>query len=193
MTRSEFLKSEYETLREEIKTSKNRMFTLAVGALVGIPSAYSFAEKTVAEKIDTHGLVFSLPLLICVITLLYLAETFTVMRAGRYIRLHIEPKIVDSTDPDFKGWEHWLEEYPRPLTKPSRRLVDRFVTSFFYVMFVFYYVVSATLAVNYATMRQFSNVALDAILSVYISVGILFVSFLLYSFTQTVGTGGHIK
>ena len=188
MTRSEFLKSEYETLREEIKTSKNRMFTLAVGALVGIPSAYSFAEKTVAEKTDTHGLVFSLPLLICVITLLYLAETFTVMRAGRYIRLHIEPKIVDSTDPPFKGWEHWLEEYPRPLTKPSRRLVDRFVTSFFYVMFVFYYVVSATLAVNYAATHQFPTVALAAILSVYISVGILFVAFLLYSFKQTVGT-----
>jgi|ERR1700730_4829276 len=187
MTRSEFLKSEYETLREEIKTSKNHMFTLAVGALVGIPTAYSFAEKTVAEKPDTHvGLVFSLPLLICVIMLLYLSETFAVMRAGRYIRLHIEPKIVDANDPPFKGWEHWLEEFPRPLTKPSRRLVDQFLTFFFYIMFVFYYVMSATLATNSA-YTQFHAVGLAVSLAVYISVGILFVAFLLYSFKQTVG------
>jgi hypothetical protein len=187
MTRSEFLKSEYETLREEIKTSKSRMFTLAVGALVGIPSAYSFAEKTVAEKPDTHGLVFSLPLLICVIMLLYLSETFAVMRAGRYIRLHIEPKIVDANEPPFKGWEHWLEEYPRPLTKPGRRLVDRFLTFFFYIMFVFYYVMSATLAANSA-LTQFHAVGLAVSLAVYISVGIFFVAFLVISFRQTVGT-----
>ncbi len=187
MTRPEFLKSEYETLREEIKISKGRMFTLAVGALVGIPTAYSFAEKTVAEKPDTHGLVFSLPLLICIIMLLYLSETFAVMRAGRYIRLHIEPKIVDATKPPFKGWEHWLEEYPRPFDRPSRRLVDRFLTSFFYLMFVFYYVMAATLAARSA-LTQFHAVGLAVSLSVYISVGILFVAFLLYSFKQTVRT-----
>lgn len=187
MTRSEFLKSEYETLREEIKISKSRMFTLAVGALVGIPTAYSFAEKTVAEKTDTHGIVFSLPLLICVIMLLYLSETFALMRAGRYIRFHIEPKIVDATEPSFKGWEHWLEEFPRPLTKPSRRLVDRFLTSFFYVIFVFYYVMSATLAASRA-YTQFQAIGLAVSLSVYISVGILFVAFLLFSFKYSVGT-----
>lgn len=189
MTRPEFLKSEYETLRDEIKTSRGRMFTLAVGALVGIPTAYSFAEKTVEEKTDTHGLVFSLPLLICVIMLLYLSESFAAMRAGRYIRLEIEPKIVDVTEPPLKGWEHWLEEYPRPFDKPSRRLVERFVTSFFYILFLFYYVVAATLAVNYAATQQFSSVGLAAILSVYVSVAILFVIFLLYSFKQLTGTG----
>jgi hypothetical protein len=119
--------------------------------------------------------------------LLYLSESLAAIRAGRYIKLHIEPKIVDATEPPLKGWEHWLEEFPRPFDKPSRRLADRFVASFFYVLFVFYYVMSATLATNRALM-QFHAVGLAVSLSVYVSVGILFVGFLLYSLKQTVGT-----
>jgi hypothetical protein len=142
MNSSDFLKCEFEVLRKEIEQSKDRIFKLAIGGIIGIPSGYSIAEQA---KLDI--LSYSLPLLICIIVLLCLSESFAVMRAGRYIRDEIEPNIVDTAERKPEGWEAWLEKHT------YRRYVDRFLMSFFYLLFVFYYVASATLAVKIASEK----------------------------------------
>jgi hypothetical protein len=176
MNRSEFLKCEFETLRKEIEQSKERLFKLAIGGIVGIPSAYS-----IAEKVNLEILIYSLPLLICTIVLLYLSETFAVMRAAGYIREVIEPNIVEAAG--LKGWEEWLEESGQA----KRRLVDRFLTSFFYLLFVFYYVASAALAITTASTKH-GTVGLASSLAILISIGILFVTFLIMNFYRATST-----
>jgi hypothetical protein len=168
-------------LRKEIESSKERMFKLAVGGIIGLPSAYSIIAKSEMEV-----LIYSLPLLICTILLLCLSESFAVMRAGRYIRDRIEPHIVDARE-GIKGWEEWLEERPRARPGGHRRLVDHFLTYFFYILFAFYYVASVVLAVTAASKYEAIGVA--ASLATYISVGILFVAFLVVSFNRAVSTG----
>ena len=183
MNRAEFSKAEFEVLKDEIKNSKEKMFKLAVGSIVGIPTAYSIAEKT-----NIGPLIYSLPFLICTVTLVYLSESLAVMRAGRYIRLYIEPDIVDAGDRSIKGWEDWLEKRHSPSDEPHRRSVDRLLALFFYIMFIFYYVVSAILAVQRA-IPIYPPVAVAIGVAIYISIGIFFIGFLIYMFKRSVGTG----
>jgi hypothetical protein len=179
MNRAEFSKAEYELLKDEIKHSKEKMFKLAVGSIVGIPTAYSVAEKT-----NVGPLIYSLPFLICTVTLVYLSESLAVMRAGRYIRQYIEPEVVDDDNRAVKGWEHWLEERPFPSNEPHRRLVDRLLALFFYIMFIFYYVVSSILAVQRA-IPIYSPVTVAIGVAVYVSIGIFFIGFLIYMFNRS--------
>jgi hypothetical protein len=181
MNRADFAKCELEMLRREIEQSKDRMFKLAIGGIIGLPSAYS-----IAEKIQLDVLIYSLPLLICTILLLCLSESFAVMRAGRYIREKIEPNIIDALE-GSKGWEQWLEERPRPAAKGHRRMVDHFLAYFFYLLFAFYYVASVVLAIKTA-FRQWGPVGLAVSLAVFISVGILFLAFLISSFKRSTST-----
>ena len=105
MEKSEFLRYEYLTLREEIKETKARIFKLAGIGIVGMPSAYFFAKAYQLEV-----LVMSLPILICTVVLLYLSESRALMRCGQYIRTKIEPAIIDTHGICGTGWECWLEE-----------------------------------------------------------------------------------
>jgi hypothetical protein len=181
MTRPDFLKCEFEMLRREIEQSKDRMFKLAIGGIIGLPSAYS-----IAERIQVEVLIYSLPLLICTILLLCMSESFAVMRAGRYIREQIEPKM-SHTEEKPKGWEEWLEERPRHAGRTRRRLVDHFLTYFFYLLFAFYYVASVVLAVNTA-FKRWAAVGLAVSLATFIPVGILFAFFLCSSFKRSTST-----
>lgn len=168
-------------LRREIEQGKERMFKLAIGGIIALPSAYS-----IAETIKVSVLIYSLPLLICTILLLCMSESFAVMRAGRYIREKVEPNIVDTGDAP-KGWEQWLEEHPRPTGRTHRRLVDHFLTYFFYILFAFYYVASARLAVITASDKC-GMVGLAVSVGTFLSVGILFAAFLCSSFRRSTST-----
>jgi hypothetical protein len=102
MERDKFMEIEYQTLREEIKQTKDRIFKLAGFGLIGMPSAYSFANIY-----DIQVLVLSLPIMICTIFLLFLSETRALMRCGTYIKNKLEPNINNNADTRI-GWEAWL-------------------------------------------------------------------------------------
>jgi hypothetical protein len=68
MDKQEFLKQQYLTLRDEIKETKDRIFKTMGFGLVVVPGSHFLAE---AYKVDTVTL--SLPILVVVVALIYLA------------------------------------------------------------------------------------------------------------------------
>jgi hypothetical protein len=79
MDRGTFLELEYQTLQEEIAQTKDHRFKLVGFGFIGMPSAYYLANA-IDKLPDLEVLVLSFPLLICVIVLLYISESRTIMR-----------------------------------------------------------------------------------------------------------------
>jgi hypothetical protein len=182
MERTDFSKIEYEALREEISNIKDRLFKLAIGGIIAIPSAY-----TLVQGAQVSVLTYSLPLLICSVALLYLAENLGMMRVGRYIRYNIEPAIKDVEIRKVKGWEQWLEEWPIENKELSRRIVDVFLLLFFYSLYLLYYVAAAILAIRTAE-KDFTHVGMSIAIGVYVAIGLVFFVFLLFTFRRITTT-----
>ena len=180
MDKNDFLLQQYLTLRDEVKETKSRIFKLAGFGIIGMPSAYFLAHT---YKLDI--LIISLPILICTILLLFLAESRALMRCGLYIKEHIETELVSSVDINFIGWEHWLEQKQRG--KPGRRIVDILVVVFFYTLFLFYYIASVALAAQ-TCGSKYGTIGLAVVLGAYIGLGIIFVGFLLFSLKHSTST-----
>ena len=136
MITDEFSKQQYATLRAEISESKSRIFwLLIVGIFLVLASGYLAA-------VHPSGFAnAAIPFLLLAIMLSFIAEESNVSRAGRYLREEVEPKIHDLT-----CWEHWLE------SQKQYREVDRSFVVGFSVIFMTFYVVSATL-----TLRQLDS------------------------------------
>ncbi len=157
MEKKRFLEVQYLTLRKEIEETKSRTFKILVGGVTVVPAA-----QFLAQSLGIEVLQLLLPFLVMIIMLLFLAENNALMRCGRYIRLHIEPKI-----PEVTGWEVWLE-------KPSEfnpRAVDHYVIYSFYLLSALYYIVSVYLAASIAFVT-YDLVGLAVALGVYIALGI---------------------
>ncbi len=175
------MRHEYVALREEIKETKARIFSLAGFALVAMPSSYGLAQ---AFKIE--ALVLSLPILICTIQLVYLAESRSLMRCGEYIKKRIEEPIARAAGSgEALGWEHWLSE--QPAAESSRRTVDKMLAYFFYLIFLFYYVASVQLAAATAS-NQWGVIGLAVSLGFYIGIGVVFAAFLIRNYRHTTTT-----
>ena len=181
MNRADFRKCEYVTLREEIKETKGRIFRLAGLGIIGMPSSYFLAATYELEI-----LILSLPILICIVLLLYISESRALMRGGRYIKTKIESYIEDAGELDVKGWEHWLEQ--KTSAERGRRTVDKLVTVFFYILFLFYYIASVSLAVETAN-SQWGVIGFAVTIGFYVGTGILFIGFLGYCFKHSTSTG----
>ena len=123
MQSEDFLRDQFLSLREEIKATKARLFWIVTMGLFGVPVlAYfsSLGDKYVAMLV---------PYFVLVLVIMFLAEQNALMRAGRYIREEIEPKVLDNP-----GWEAWLE------SRADLRLMDRhFLACFTIVFFVYYF------------------------------------------------------
>ena len=141
MDKPEFLKQQYLSIREEIKETRARIFTMASVGIMAMPAFYFLAD---AYKIDL--LILTLPIIICIIVILYLSEMHAMMRCGRYIRTVIEPNIKDVI-----GWETWLET--NEIGDQDRRKVEKLVTYFFYLIFLIYYLASVNLSAQYASTK----------------------------------------
>lgn len=163
MDASEFHREQYLTLRKEIEDIRDRMHKIVVFGLVVVPSAHF-----VADKYEVDSIVYSLPMLVIVIALLYLADNNALMRCGRFIRLHIEPQASPT-----QGWEDWLE------TKApwDTRTVDRYLAFAFFGLFLVYFVGAISTAVEFA-YRLHGALAASGILGFYIAVGVWFSIFL---------------
>lgn len=118
-----FVADQFRTLRDEIKAIKMRSFWIVVLGLFGVPMLTYFASQ--AERY----VALLVPYFVLVVVILFLAEQNALMRAGRYIREHIEPAAGQ-----IKGWEAWLE------SRNDLRLMDRhFFACFIIVFFVYYF------------------------------------------------------
>jgi hypothetical protein len=148
MTTEEFLKQEFITLREEIKETKRRMFLVVVlGSLLVLVGSFVVEMTGPAAKVldgerSAPVLYGSLgtaavPYVVLLLILLYVAEQNVILRAGRYVKEHIEPRIADTV-----GWERWLE------SQPGLRRIDKAFLASFLVIFLIFYCVSVDVAAN---------------------------------------------
>ena len=135
MQKDDFIKTQYLSLRDEIKDTKARMFKLVGYGIVVVPSAHF-----ISEKFDLDVILIAIPLLVIVVSLYYVAEVSALMRCGRYIREVVEPEIKD-----FMGWEEWLEHKDTGNT----RCVDKYVSYCFIILFLIYYLGSVHLSVKF--------------------------------------------
>ncbi len=164
MNNQEYLIEEYKSLREEIKETKSRIFkTMAFG--LSIVPATNFLAMTYELDI----ILFTTPILVIVLALLYLSENHGLMRCGRYIYYEIEKKIGEEV-----GWEHWLERK----SHYDPRSVDKLLSISFYLLFFVYFSASVYLAYLRAALL-FSLIASALIITFYAAIGIWFLIYLL--------------
>jgi hypothetical protein len=122
---------EFKSLRDEIRATRSRLFSILMVGLIGVP-LLSFVALH-AEFYVWLLLPYSVLLLIVV----FLAEQSSMMRAGRYIREHIENGETGSP-----RWETWIE------SRPQFRLVDRHYVACFIIVFFLYYFLTVGLVIN---------------------------------------------
>ena len=131
MDRREYLTQQFATLRREIEGHQTRAFWTVVIGLLGIPViAYFLLEGDVP-------IWMAMPFFLLVLMVLFLAQQNFMMRAGRYIREHIETQIEFTP-----GWETWIE------SRPLYRVMDRQFAGSLTVLFFLFYFLLMGLALN---------------------------------------------
>lgn len=131
MSLEEFMKQQYITLRDEIRAAKVRMFALMIlGSLVIL------ASGIMAQNVKLAYAEGSLPFIVLVLMMAFVMEQNSVIRAGRYLKEHVEPHI-DGVVP----WEKWLE------SNRARRAADRYFFGSVMLIFFLYYAAGAAMAV----------------------------------------------
>ncbi|MBN2563741.1 MAG: hypothetical protein JXQ75_22720 [Phycisphaerae bacterium] len=132
MSEEEFMKQQYLTLREEIRASKARAFVILILAAVFIPAA-----GLAAQRWGGAFATASMPFITLVLMLAFITEQNGIIRAGRYLREYVEPRIEEITT-----WESWLE------SNHKLRSVDRYFFGSFVLVFLLFYAVGAGTAVT---------------------------------------------
>jgi hypothetical protein len=168
MNSDEFFKLQYQTLRDEIKDTKARIFQILSIGFTLLPAAHFLGYKY-----DIGAIILFAPVLISAFALLYLSENRALMRCGYFIRCHLETHVDG-----IQGWEHWLES---PKVKGfDPRGVDKYSSYAFYLLFLIYYVLAVVVAAFYcfATLGSHAMPYTAVLLATYGIVGILFVYFL---------------
>ena len=132
MDKDDFLRQEYLTLRAEIYASKARCFWILVVGIILVMVAAYFAAVQPGFFANA-----AIPLVLLVLLLAFAAEQNGIIRAGRFIRQHIEPK-----GESIVGWERWLE------SNPAYREVDRFFVGGFIAVFLAFFAISCSLSLS---------------------------------------------
>ena len=177
MDKDDFIRQQFLTLREEIKETKDRIYKTMGFGLVVVPVANFLADT---YKIDI--IVLSLPILVLVVALIFLAENNALMRCGRYIKICIEPEMKG-----FLGWEQWLE------TKScyDTRAVDKYLTYAFYLLFFMYFTGSLFIACRFA-YDVYGMLWTSLLGGFYVAIGVWFVIFLLKNIKISTTTSSDI-
>jgi len=137
MNDTEFLKHQFITLREEIRESKARIFKLVVLGALFVPAA-GYA----ANQLQVVFASASIPFVLVLLMLDFISEQNAIIRAGRYLKEHVEPHISGVT-----GWEKWLESNHR------LRDADRYFFGSFLLMFFIFYGIAAAAAIQSLSIR----------------------------------------
>lgn len=165
----EFFKAQYQSLREEIKDSKNRSFqTLTIGFTL-LPAA-----QVLGLKIESSAFIVIIPLLIITFAMIFLSQNHEIMRCGRFIRICIEPRVSK-----VPGWETYLEsERLCNNSDFNTRTVDQYIIYAFYVLFFIYYLTASILGVVWISKYKSSGYFSHLFAMFYIFCGVGFGVFL---------------
>lgn len=131
MSAEEFMKQQYLTLRDEIRASKARVFMLLVLGTLFVPAVF-FA----AQAFESAFASAALPFVLLVLMLAFVMEQNGILRAGKYLKDHVEPHIEGQVT-----WESWLE------SNHKHRDMDRYFFVSFLLVFLLFYAIGASLAV----------------------------------------------
>lgn len=144
-TDRQFLLEQFRALREEILALQERGARVQLASLSGIPLLIGGAKNW-----ELNFLLLSGPLIILASTLFLVFNQNSIMRAGEYMREHVEKRLKSS---DMMGWEEFLEENTH-----ARREVENVVRITIILVFAVYYVGAAVLAYRAALTidRQFA-------------------------------------
>ncbi len=137
MNTDEFLRSQYLTLRDEIRESKAHIFWILIAGMVLVLTAGYLAAE--------HPSAFAnaaIPFLLLALMLTYISEQNNIARAGRYLREVVEPRISDLT-----CWEHWLE------SKHQFREVDHAFVIGFSMIFLVFFAITTSLTLWQLVLR----------------------------------------
>jgi predicted membrane channel-forming protein YqfA (hemolysin III family) len=137
MERPAFLQQTYATLREEIKETKARLFWIVAMGLFGVPLILSMAVSDKLAEGTAKFVTLLIPYVVLVLIIMFLSEQNALMRAGRYIKDHIETHVQDIT-----GWESWLGRHD------DLRLMDKHLFACFTLVFFLYYFMTVGLALQ---------------------------------------------
>ncbi|HYO12638.1 MAG TPA: hypothetical protein VE685_05545 [Thermoanaerobaculia bacterium] len=121
----DFLLEQYKALREEILGVMERVVRIQLVGITGIPLVIA-----AGEKYDLGPVVMAGPVVTIIFSLILLYEQNGAMRAGRYIRCHLEPRLSGKA---YVCWEEWLE------LDPENRKPERFFAWAAYIAFSLYY------------------------------------------------------
>ncbi|HPF39971.1 MAG TPA: hypothetical protein P5081_23995 [Phycisphaerae bacterium] len=142
MPQDEFMKQQYLTLRDEIRSSKSRVFFILVLGTLFIPVA-----AFVAKEYGNAFAAASIPFILLVLMIAFIMEQNSIVRAGRYLKEHVEPHIDG-----IVTWENWLE------SNKKLRDTDRyFFGSFLLVLLVFYAIGSGIAIEAIATFAEMNS------------------------------------
>lgn len=130
MSAEEFMKQQYLTLRDEIRSSKARVFFILVIGTLFVPFV-AFAAKAYASTFASA----SLPFIMLVLMIAFIMEQNSIVRAGKYLKEHVEPTLQG-----HPTWETWLE------ANAKMREVDKSFFASFLIVFLVFYAASAGLA-----------------------------------------------
>ena len=163
----QFIELQFNTLRDEILSLKARVSRILIAALSGIPIIIATGDKL---KLDF--LIITAPIITAVAMFLILSEQNGIMRAGRYIRKHLEPKIKQQ---NILGWEEYLE------SEEINRSCERYLLVSVVTVFSVYYIGSSLLA--YLTIQtKYGLKYANFLLLIYLSATLFFVYFIIRNF-----------
>lgn len=132
MPQDEFMKQQYLTLRDEIRSSKSRVFFILIIGTLFIPMA-AFAAKEYGNTFASA----SVPFILLVLMIGFIMEQNSIVRAGRYLKEHVEPHIEG-----IVTWENWLE------SNHKLRDADRYFFGSFLLVLMLFYAIGSGLAIE---------------------------------------------
>jgi heme/copper-type cytochrome/quinol oxidase subunit 2 len=130
-----FLETQYTALRTEIDQASERAFKIFAASVLAVPTGLALGSAGNVLPL----ILMLLPLLLLAFYAMYWAQLFSTYRAGLYIAMHIEPRLLDGT----QGWEVWLTD--------RRYLYDAQLNVAFFLLSAVYYFGTVYLAATAAT------------------------------------------
>jgi hypothetical protein len=127
----EFLLLQFKTLRDEILGKTERVVRIQIIGVTAIPLVIG-----AGEKYGISSVLAAAPIVTVVFALILLYEQNGIMRAGKYLRVHLETLFLQH----LTGWEEWLEMYP------VNRRAEAFFARAAHIAFSLYYLGGSYLA-----------------------------------------------
>lgn len=132
----------FDTLREEIKETKARIFRIIMVTILGF-SAYMFF----ATSANLHAIAVA-PFAILVLMVLYLTEQNELMRAARY--------ILEKVEASEEHWERWVASH-------QLRGPERWFFAFFVIVFLVFYATALSVAMHAILTRPPDDTTFDKV------------------------------